>query len=508
MFLIVSVALATAIFLIIWWLLSLEETVIWKSSYMGEFGPGTRRMAVVESMMIRMEECGVIRLSNALILRSKAPLTEHHIRKALFGLAQRHPLLRARILTAENDEKSVYFKQLDDIKINLTVVDGNDWQSVLEDQMLLSYDVKKEPLWRVVFLPKTDYNDGEEGTEYAYQSACVFGFHHAITDGTSYARLFSELLDRLHDVTTDVVPDIIPYDLRPPLDAYIKPMICKRWNARLARNLVTVILRNFPFVTRFMLRQFAEPSLYVKKFGIELARDPSTQKRTCIIPIEFTQDETSQLLAMCKKHKSTVHGAILTAASTAFVSILQDGNVKDDITIAANSTCNMRPHLRTVIPADYLGPYFLFVPLKQTIGPSTIFWDEASEATRRIHKFLEERRPVDMFSMMASLGDVTDFMKPNPQRDLTDGNRRGGLVFTNLGNLKFLNRDSSSAVRLTARYGCSGEHETGQVFGSNLATFNGKLFWTFVYYRNIVSKVEAQRYADLTKDVLLTAIKE
>ena len=70
------------------------------------------------------------------------------------------------------------------------------------------------------------------------------------------------------------------------------------------------------------------------------------------------------------------------------------------------------------------------------------------------------------------------------------------LVFTNLGYCKFLDGTPDDDVILRAMYGCSAEHQQGPaIFGNNLATFNGKRFWTVVYYSNLVSDATAQKCA-------------
>ena len=42
-----------------------------------------------------------------------------------------------------------------------------------------------------------------------------------------------------------------------------------------------------------------------------------------MIPVEFTEVETSSLLKMCKEHHITVQGAIQTAAGVAMVNMLE-----------------------------------------------------------------------------------------------------------------------------------------------------------------------------------------
>ena len=97
-------------------------------------------------------------------------------------------------------------------------------------------------------------------------------------------------------------------------------------------------------------------------------------------------------------------------------------------------------------------------------------------------------------------------VKANDDRS---GQRNGQLlVFTNLGYAKFLDRSPDDDVILRARFGAVAVHQRGSIFSNNIVTFNGKLFWTVIYYSNIVSDDTAQKYADLVKRTILKAIKD
>ena len=99
-------------------------------------------------------------------------------------------------------------------------------------------------------------------------------------------------------------------------------------------------------------------------------------------------------------------------------------------------------------------------------------------------------------------------MSREGESDRGGRDRTSLLVFSNLGYCKFLDGTPDEDVILRAMYGCSAEHQHGPaIFGNNLATFNGKLFWTIVYYSNLVSDATAQKCADLVKETILNAIK-
>lgn len=93
-----------------------------------------------------------------------------------------------------------------------------------------------------------------------------------------------------------------------------------------------------------------------------------------------------------------------------------------------------------------------------------------------------------------------------PKDDWSGGRNQQLLAFTNLGYAKFLDGSPYDDVILRARFGCSAVHQRGLLFNNNILTFSGKLFWTVIYYSNVVSDTTAQKFANLVKGTILKAI--
>ena len=110
--------------------------------------------------------------------------------------------------------------------------------------------------------------------------------------------------------------------------------------------------------------------------------------------------------------------------------------------------------------------------------------------------------------MKAILVMMTRMTTGTPKNDPSGGRNEQLLVFTNLGYAKFLDGSPDDEVILRARFGCSAVHQRGSVFNHEIATFNGKLFWSVIYYSNVVSDATAQTYANLVKGTIIKAIKE
>lgn len=231
-----------------------------------------------------------------------------------------------------------------------------------------------------------------------------------------------------------------------------------------------------------------------------------------MIPVEFTRVETSSFLKiykeLCKEYHITVQGAVETAAGVAMVTMLE----AEEYEVESNVTVNIRPFLKTKLPDDYVGAYFLGLKFKNLVVSSPDadkFWGMARHASDDIHARLNKKEHIKMWPMLKCLFPVFIDGFRRKAKDVKPSRRFEELVvFTNLGYAKFLDGSPDDDVILRARFGCSAEHQRGTMFGNNIATFNGKLFWTVVYFSNIVNDSTAKKYADLVKETILKAIKD
>lgn len=179
------------------------------------------------------------------------------------------------------------------------------------------------------------------------------------------------------------------------------------------------------------------------------------------------------------------------------VTMLEDQTLE----VPTRVTVNIRPFLKSKVPNDYAGAYFLGVECENLLVSAPdpgMFWSMAKQASNDIHTQLKNNEPVKNWSVMKFLFPVVLGMmnsEPKEKDDVCAGRSRQLVVFTNLGYAKFLDGSHEDDVILRARFGCSAEHHQGTIFGNNLVTFNGKLFWTVTHYSNIVSDAVAQTYA-------------
>ncbi|CAH3040698.1 unnamed protein product [Porites lobata] len=469
-----------------------------------------RPLGLLEDALRRFhDENGFLILANALVLRNMKPLQESVVKKALELLAERHPMLR--ICIRKNNDVDYCFQKRHNVLVDLRQLDTSNWRNVMEESLLEKFDVENGPLWRLTFLPNARY-ETETGsdvndTSFPHECICIFCFHHSIIDGTSYSRLFAEFVHHLNKLNKNEEPKVTATPMLPPCDVYVDEVIQIKWY-HIAMKLAVKLLCFIPGLPKFIKTAMGEKeNAFSRKHGMEYQRNPQIQPRTKIIPIEFTKEETTTFLRRCKEWQTTVQGAVQTAASVAMVDMMEEREFEVEATVTVNS----RPFFRTKVPNEYVGLYFCRLSCRNKILSSPNpeqFWKIGSIIPKFRSSNRKSSKHLEGMKMSFIMRPVFTQMSREGESDRGGRDRTSLLVFSNLGYCKFLDGTPDEDVILRAMYGCSAEHQHGPaIFGNNLATFNGKLFWTIVYYSNLVSDATAQKCADLVKETILNAIK-
>ena len=99
------------------------------------------------------------------------------------------------------------------------------------------------------------------------------------------------------------------------------------------------------------------------------------------------------MLKKCKEHRTTVQGAVQTAAGVSMVIMLEDQKLK----VPTRVTVNIRPFLRSEVPNDYAGPYFLAAECENLVvsAPDPVFFfrNMIKQASNDIHTKLKTTYP-------------------------------------------------------------------------------------------------------------------
>ena len=312
-----------------------------------------RPLGIMEELLRHVHDTtGSHILADTLVLRSQKEITGSVVRKAMELLMRRHPNLRMCYQKNQNGE--YHLQKMTTLKVDLREQNTTDWKSVMEESLLEKFDGKNGPLWRVTFLPNARYqsNSDEEApeiTSHPHECICIVGFHHIIIDGQSFSRMFAEFKTYLGNILNNEEPQVSSMPMLPPVELYLDEVTPPKWYHFLL-SMVFGILGMIPgFTTRMMGGFVPKGNAFTRKYGVEIQRYPHIQPKTKIIPLEFTEDETSRLLKKCKEHKTTVQGAVQTAAGVSMVTMLED----EKLEVPTRVTVNIRPFLRSEVPNDY-----------------------------------------------------------------------------------------------------------------------------------------------------------
>ncbi|XP_041377864.1 uncharacterized protein LOC121390179 [Gigantopelta aegis] len=438
-------------------------------------------------------------IAHACIVSSKHPLSSAQVQKAAEMLTDRYQLLRSRV--DDSDTEKPCFVPMDNFTVSMETVDSTSWQDVLEERVMARYNTTTGPLWSVRFLPKVQYKVGldseVEDAEYPFLCGVVFGFHHVIIDGCSRIRLADHFLTYLDDVIKGVDTPVEPMKMQPAIEYYIADEINPGFLFQLFA-LTAKFVMAIPGVHSVCLMFFGKRTIYTEKCGLEEERHPNLGKKTCIIPMEFSREDTSRLLTKCRENNATVHGAVQASVSVSLAKLLQEGEITKEMELPVGCTVNLRPLIKgTPVPADCLGSYFVPMFIMQTIKPPDDFWKMASRTTEQVKHGLKQG-PANEFMNFYSF-----MMELNLSKD---GRYIVISELTNLGNCKFLERTLQSEVKFRAMHSCTAEHDFGPIFSTRVITFNGQLFWTICYYTNITSRERAVEFAESVKETLKAAL--
>ena len=215
----------------------------------------------------------------AVVAEINGNVTENTWREALDAVQKRHPNLFLQI--AGNEYSTAHFQHVDDCKIPLRVIfshRGDNWNSVVEEELNNPLDITVAPLARVVLIQQSG------------KTVFIFISNHCIGDGMSAALFIRDVLSAVSGKTID---DLMPL---PPLE-----MI-----AGVAENEITERDIN--------VSEQAKSNL-LPRSKINISR------------IKLSAALTAKLLKRAKNENTTVHGALgaalIIAIKEADISLLQ-----------------------------------------------------------------------------------------------------------------------------------------------------------------------------------------
>lgn len=322
-----------------------------------------------------------------MVARIKGNVTEEMLKNAVAKVQQRHTLLRVRI--KEDDQHALWFTSEGVQEIPVEIVprkSENDWIKLHADYSKLPYEFETRPAIRFVLVQSPEISE------------LIILCHHMICDGMSLAYLARDMMVHLGDPSAEVevLPDPEPITLDnipseisvPGLVKKIIQKIKNEWNEEIV---------------------FFDQEDYE-----ELCKTYWDNYDHEIFPIELTEEETSAIVARCKKEGITVNSAI-TAAISGALTFVEGEKPHNAQTVVATSLRDPLPKP----PGEAMGYYAQGVQMKLKYNHKKSFWDNA----RKYHKKIAPN-----YKIKKMFADLPMYLE-------MDSNVYSVLSFKNLGRL-------------------------------------------------------------------------
>lgn len=471
-----------------------------------------RRLGPFESVIDAFHSYGGSVQSAVLLLRSNVPLLPSVVREALECLPKRHSILRMRVREIEMRKRRLPLKCFIEMDKPYSVdfhvrsqQPAQNWESTIEKELLRPFDTSTGPLWRAQMLLEEF-----EPTEGRYSNTVVFTAHQVIADDISLIKLCEDFLILLnskqselslleHSSKNSKLNTIFP--LQPSISELIKHHLA-------ISQLHKVFLALKLIFNRLILKVMGKPRhQFTGIFPPTSLQDPSAVKKTCILPRHLPKETTTQLARQCKENKCTVHGAFIAATTIAVSTMLQNGKLQMPMTIPLSFKVNIRRECKPQVSENELGCFSLDcdfaipVPVVDVLQES--FWKFARNCTYELQKGIGKGKHFSTLKLI----DTFHLDLPGQMYKLSKNKKSAGRLDTlisisNLCQHKFVGEDETKAFECNGVYFAGSGHNFGPVFGNNIITINEEMWWSVVYYSNVVTHVTAGQFADLVFKIL------
>lgn len=296
---------AAAVYFILHSLMQTEQEICCTAT-----GKLSRRLGFFERYFLTMAtDSNTGYINTVLLLKSNVTLDPDHVKKALFMLLRRFPLLRMRVTVDEF--KQPCFEEMENPQSldfrSMMDVNSDDWLHAFQKQINgAPFNTLRGPLWRVALLTETCESIGEENV---YKNTLLFTFHHVIADALSVFELKKKLVEYLGALYKGEAIEVKSLPFRSPVEEAMKnstrPNVWQRF--------VIVMLFTIRKLRVNAFRKSKLNNLYLSTFSPPQSH--SLAQRTCVVPRNLSREETMAVISCSKRNECTVHGAITAATS-------------------------------------------------------------------------------------------------------------------------------------------------------------------------------------------------
>ena len=323
-----------------------------------------------------------------MVARIKGNVSEDMLKNAVGKAQQQHALLRVRIKDESDHTQWFTSDGVQEIPVEIVPRESeNDWIRVHAEASKIPYEFKSRPAIRFILVQSPAVSE------------LIILCHHIICDGLSLAYLARDLMVHLGD---------------PSLEAEVLPAPAPITLDNLPEYVSQSGLRKF-FINRINW-QWVEESVYFDDEDYKVLTQTYWDNfHHELLSIELSEEQTSALVARCKKEGVTVTTA-LTAAFSGAQSCVEGDKPYHARTVIATSLRNELPNP----PGEGMGFYAAGVELKLKYDHKKGFWENA----RRYHNKIKPN-----FTNKKVFGQFLDWLYLEPTYlEAMNFKKLGGLV--------------------------------------------------------------------------------
>ena len=419
------------------------------------------------------------RMSNAFKIISKHPLSFAMVKKATTLVANSQPLMKTCIQLGPGHGERLWFVPMKKLVYDIQEKPNIEWKVELKQQLLMPYNIRNGPLWRLAFLPNIIVKNVKG--HLTNECTLVFACHHTIADGMSVMRIMAQVINTVNKImsgtTTSNLPEKIMY-------ASTDELIGSNLGS-LKEYILQKKAQVCSFFPRICQKQKKKDSKLRDFSELDNVLNVLTMRWFELLYLELSREETNRLLTRCRCKGATILGVAMAASNVAINTIFLRGNFQNIV------MADSRKFLK--IPDEAIGqyPYAMHIPLKMTKGQQVSFWEDAKLCSKVVHERINRETCIEYF-----------YRGRQEKRAPTD---LLSIKFSNRGNCNFVN-ENCSYVKAVASHGAVAAKITIPIcFGNIITTVDGRLCWTLKYNMKYASTKEAEQVRNAIKSALIAS---
>ncbi|WP_239590361.1 FAD-dependent monooxygenase [Streptomyces aureoverticillatus] len=419
-------------------------------------------------------------------VRVRGALPIDLLREALDALQARHPLLRVAI--SDDDGRRPAFRPIQNRPIPLRHVtlppdaeDGDSrWEhEVNEHELDESIDWRTGPLLRAVVI--THQGNEPHGDTH---DLLITGSH-CVADGMTAMSLLRQWIEFAGYLSTGAHPPATSHRALPAAEDLLPR---RHRGPQAAAALGAQLLREQQAIRRHRPQRVAAQRTL-----------PFTRRRTRMLHRALTSEQVELLLAACRRHDTTVHGALAAAMVAA---VAEDAGTPSHAHFAIGSPVDFRSALARTVTYDEAGTYAATLPTYVPYQPGSTLWPMARVVSEDLARRTAREEHLTTVNLLRWAGPKSPSTSDSFMQFM-DTKGPLNLCLSNLGRHDF--PDRVGPWHLTDAQLVAGISVTGALIAT-ANTSHGQLAWNFSYIDGALSPARAQKVADTSVQTLLAAI--